>query len=181
MNFTKSFLTLAIAASIFASCKNTSADATAETAKTSETTEKTAAVAGKVETASFHIEGMSCEVMCASKIQKELAAMDGVQSAKVDFANKTATVEYDNAKQSPEKLVQKVESVADGKTYKVSDVKSSGDHAMLFQDKEKKAKKNKKAKKDEASTTSTPTTEQPKEAKAGCCSGKKHCAKPASI
>jgi len=182
MNFTKSLLAIAIAGTVFISCKDMASKATSpETAaKIGNTKTETTAVVGKVETASFKIEGMSCQVMCAAKIEKELSAMDGVQNAKVDFDKKTATVEYDNAKQSPEKLVQKVESVADGKTYKVSDVKSSGDHAMLYQDKEKKSKKSKKGKKDEASTTSSPsTTEQPKEAKA-CCSGKKHCSKPAS-
>jgi len=132
MNFIKSIVALAIAGTLFTSCKDTAKEPAPEAATTNTTTtaavEKTAPV-GKVETASFTIEGMSCAVMCAAKIEKELAAMDGVQNAKVDFEKKTAIVEYDNAKQSPAKLVEKVESVAGGKTYKVSNVKSTADHA----------------------------------------------------
>ena len=133
MNFIKSIVALAIAGIRFTSCKDTAKEPAPEatTTNTTAAVEKTAPV-GKVETASFTIEGMSCAVMCAAKIEKELAAMDGVQNAKVDFEKKTATVEYDNAKQSPAKLVEKVESVAGGKTYKVSNVKSTADHAMLM-------------------------------------------------
>jgi periplasmic mercuric ion binding protein len=184
MNFTKSILALAIAGTIFASCKNSSSEAIPEAKEpTAATSGKSVAAVGKTVTTSFHIEGMSCAVMCASKIEKELSAMEGVQKATVDFEKKTATVEYDSAKQTPEKFVEKVESVADGKTYTVSDVKSSGDQAMLFQEKEKKSKKSKKSKKDEASTTTAPSaTGTPKEEKkAGCCSGKKHCSKPATL
>ncbi len=183
MNFTKSLLTFALAGFIFVSCKNTNPETAPETSSETEAAGKIVAV-GKTETTSFQIEGMSCAVMCASKIEKELSAMEGVQKATVDFEKKTATVEYNSAVQTPEKLVEKVESVAGGKIYTVSNVKSSGDQAMNFQEKEKKSKKNKKAKKDEASTTTTPATEtneKPKETKAGCCSGKKQCSKPASI
>jgi periplasmic mercuric ion binding protein len=135
MKITKSILSLAFAAMLFTACKqNASEPATAPAKDAAATTEKTAdaPVVGKMETASFHIEGMSCAVMCASKIEKELAGMEGVKKAKVDFEKKTATVEYDNAIQTPQKLADKVESVADGKTYKVSAVKSTADHAMLF-------------------------------------------------
>jgi len=92
---------------------------------------------------------MTCEFACAKTIQKELANLDGVQEATVDFETKTATVKFDAAKQTPEQLVETVEAAADGKTYKVSNVKSSGDQAMVYgNEKEKgKKKKNKKNKK----------------------------------
>ncbi len=172
MNFTKSLLTLALASSLFISCKDTAKETAPENATaTATTTTEKPAIAGKVATASFNIEGMSCAVMCAAKIEKELAAMDGVQKATVDFEKKTATVEYDNAKQNPEKFVEKVEAVADGKTYKVSNVKSSEDHAMLFQEKEKKqTRKEKKAAKKAAAAGETKTAAKP-----ACCAGKKHC------
>lgn len=176
MNFTKSLLAFVLAGFMFVGCK----DATKETPKTSETVAATTtktAVTGKVETTSFTISGMTCAVMCAAKIEKELSAMDGVQKATVDFDKKTATVEYDNAKQTPEKFVEKVESVADGKTYKVSNLKSSADKAMLIKgDQEKeKAKKEKKSKKEDKKSCSE--DEKSKEGKGGCCSGKKHCSK----
>src|SRR6478735_5984481 len=120
MNFTKSIFALALTGLVFVGCKNnaesttkkTTAATTVETAKTAAAT--TAAVVGKVEKVSFTVKGMTCAVMCAAKIEKELAAMDGVQKATVDFDKELATVEFDDAKQSSDKLIAKVESVADG-------------------------------------------------------------------
>ena len=168
MNFTKSILALAITSFLFVGCKE---DKKEINATTTATTAKQIVPAEKLATASFNIEGMSCAVMCASKIEKELAAMDGVQKATVDFEKKTATIEYDNSKQTPEKFVEKVDGVADGKTYKVANVKSSEDHAMFLQEKEKKqSRKEKRAAKKAAANG-----EKSKDAKPACCSGKKHC------
>lgn len=116
----KSIFALALAGMVFTSCKNNTENKTAETTK--ETVKTTSALVGKAEKISFTIKGMTCAVMCAAKIEKELAAMDGVQNAKVDFDKETATVEFDNAKQTSETLKTKVESVADGKTYIVSNI-----------------------------------------------------------
>lgn len=171
MNFKKSFLALVLAGSVFASCKQTAT----ETAVASEETVENSAAStpGKIETASFTIEGMSCEVMCASKIQKELTKTEGVQKATVDFEKKTATVEYDSGKITPEKLVETVEAVNGGDSYKVSNLKSSADHAMLFsKDKDKKKKKNKKEK---AEAEKSCSTGEAKSDKPGCCKAKKSC------
>ncbi|AWI24866.1 heavy-metal-associated domain-containing protein [Flavobacterium pallidum] len=180
MKITKSILSLALAAMLFTACKQNASEAATPAKDATATIEKTeAAVTGKMETASFKIEGMSCAVMCASKIEKELSAMEGVKTAKVDFEKKTATVEYDNALQTPQKLADKVESVADGKTYKVSDIKSTADHAMLFkgdQEKPKKTKASKKAKKAETTEKEAKACDKDKAgAKPGCCAAKKHC------
>ena len=169
MNFTKSLFAVVFAATLFTSCKETNnapAEASSETATASE---KIAAV--KPETASFSIEGMSCSVGCAKTIEKELADMEGVQKATVDFDKKTATVEFDATKQTPETLVKVVESAADGKTYKVSNVQASGNQAMLFdQEKEKKDKK-KASKEDKAVATEA----SPSASKPACCASKKSC------
>ena len=168
MKLSKSFLALALTSVLFVSCKQTASESTTEAS--TETT-KVVTIA-KPETASFNIEGMTCSMGCAKTIEKKLAEMEGVQKATVDFDKKTATVEFDATKQTPEKLVETVEAAADGKTYKVSNVKSSGNHAMLFdqdQEKEKKAAK-KKGKKADAKVTAT-TEEKP----SGCCAGKKKC------
>ena len=141
------------------------------------------------ETTSFNIEGMSCAVGCAKTIQNKLVGLDGIQKATVDFDKKTATIQYDAAIQTPEKLVEFVEAIADGKTYKVSNVKSSADKAMLYQEKQdqekdKKADKNKKKSKTTADETSVSTKAVAKEEKkAGCCAGKKACSseKPATM
>ena len=69
----------------------------------------------------FEIDGMTCAMGCAKTIEKKMAKMDGVKSAKVDFDKKMAKVEYDEAKVSPESLEKTVTSVAD--VYKVRDMK----------------------------------------------------------
>lgn len=170
MKFSKSLLSLLVAGFLFASCKET-AKAPGDAASTETATTEVAA--GKIETASFNIEGMSCSVGCAKTIEKKLSKMDGVQNATVDFDKKTATVEFDASKQTPEKIVETVEAAADGKTYKVSNVKSSGDKAMLFgSDKEKKKNKKKAETKEEKKECSTTTAT---EGKPGCCAAKKSC------
>lgn len=163
MKILKSLLILTLSGLVFVSCK--------ENAKVEAIKEKTltTAAVGKIETASFTISGMSCAIMCANKIEKELSAMDGVKKATVDFDKKSAIVKYDSDKLSPEKLIEKVESVADGKTYKVSNLKSTANKAMLFGDPEREKKRAERRAKKEAKKV-----EQNKPA---CCSsGKKHCA-----
>jgi len=179
-------VTLAVlltAGTLFVSCKKETETTKTETAATTATTETSAAIA-KAETTSFNIEGMTCAMGCAKVIETKLAGLEGVQKATVDFDKKTATVEYDAAVQTPEKLVETVEAVADGKTYKVSNVKSSADKAMLYQEKQdqEKNKKKKKAKSsvsDELKTEASSavrTEAKETEKKGGCCAGKKACA-----
>ena len=45
--------------------------------------------------AKLTIEGMSCEVNCANKIQETISNLSGVLSCTVDFENKLANVEFD--------------------------------------------------------------------------------------
>ncbi|NMH27032.1 heavy-metal-associated domain-containing protein [Flavobacterium silvaticum] len=133
--------------------------------------------AAKPETASFKIDGMVCAVGCAKTLEKKLAAMDGVSKVSIDFEKKEAVVEFDANKQTPEKLAAAVESTADGKTYKVHDMKASGNQAMVYshekeKEKEKDKKKDKKAK----------APENTKKGKEGCSEskeGKSCCAKKA--
>lgn len=121
MNFTKSLVTLGIASSLLFSCKDAASKPAAADTETevTATTEKTKAVAAKPETASFKIDGMTCAMGCAKTIEKKLADMEGVQKATVDFDKKEATVEFDGAVLTPEKLYATVEGAADGNTYKV--------------------------------------------------------------
>jgi mercuric ion binding protein len=171
-------------ASIFMSCKKETTET--ETASVSPTIAKVDSSVSEQskQTTSFNIEGMTCAMGCAKTIENKLANLDGVQKATVDFDKKTATIQYDATVQTPEKLVEIVEAVADGKTYKVSNVKSSADKAMLYQEnpvqeKPKKVKKSKKENLDTSTATATPATT---EKKAGCCAGKKACSeKPATI
>lgn len=122
MNFTKSILTFGLASALFIGCKDAANKPVATSVETN--TEKKVAVAAKPETASFKIEGMTCAMGCAKTIETKLAKMDGVQKATVDFDKKEATVEFDGAVLTPEKLTKSVESTGDGETYKVSEMKT---------------------------------------------------------
>ena len=66
---------------------------------------------------------MTCAMGCAKTIQEDLADLDGVQDAAVDFDTKLATVSFDKTVQTTETLTKVVEAAADGKTYKVKDMK----------------------------------------------------------
>ncbi|MFT5242208.1 MAG: mercuric ion binding protein [Glaciecola sp.] len=70
--------------------------------------------------AEFGIEGMTCAMGCAKTIEKKIAKMDGVKSAKVDFDKEIAMVEYDEAIVTPQTLEEAVAKAGD--TYKVKDM-----------------------------------------------------------
>ncbi|MGS2725820.1 heavy-metal-associated domain-containing protein [Psychroserpens sp. BH13MA-6] len=72
--------------------------------------------------AEFGIEGMTCAMGCAKTIEKKIAKMDGVKSAKVDFEKELAMVEYDEAMVTPTSLEEAVAKAGD--TYKVKDMKT---------------------------------------------------------
>ena len=174
-------------ASIFVSCKKETTETKTETASVSPAIAKADSSVSEQakQTTSFNVEGMTCAMGCAKTIENKLAGLDGVQKASVDFDKKTATIQYDATVQTPEKLVETVEAVADGKTYKVSNVKSSTDKAMLYQEnpaqeKPKKVRKSKKANLEASVAAETPVAT---EKKAGCCAAKKACSaeKPATL
>lgn len=73
----------------------------------------------------FGIDGMSCAMGCAKTIEKQMAKMDGVKSAVVDFERELAMVEYDEAKVTPQSLEEAVAKV--GEVYKMKDFKVIGD------------------------------------------------------
>jgi copper chaperone CopZ len=122
MNFSKSLMALALSGILFTSCKQSASGPKTE-AETS--TEKPAATVAKLETATFTIEGMTCAIGCAKTIEKELSKLNGVQNAAVDFDKKLATITFDTAKQTPQSITKIVEATGDGKTYKVSNMKSA--------------------------------------------------------
>lgn len=125
MNFTKSITTLALASLLFVGCKEKTAEpvAVAETETAAPKVKKEIAAAN-VQTASFTVEGMTCAIGCAKTIEEELSGLEGVQKATVDFDKKLATVTFDKTVQTPEKLTEVVQATGDGKTYKVSNMKS---------------------------------------------------------
>lgn len=117
----KSIFVLGITIMSFVGCKKAE---TETTVKEESTAKKEIVAATKPETASFHIEGMTCAVGCAKTIEEKLSNIEGVQNAKVDFDKEEATVNFDLDKLTSADLVKAVEATGDGKTYKVSDVKT---------------------------------------------------------
>jgi mercuric ion binding protein len=126
MKLTKSIAIIAISGLLFASCKDNKTELKTETASTETAAPKVKKeiAAANLQTASFTIEGMTCAVGCAATIQEELTVLDGVQTAKVDFDKKLATVTFDKTVQTPKSLTKVVQATGDGKTYKVSNMKS---------------------------------------------------------
>jgi len=70
----------------------------------------------------FSIDGMTCAIGCAKSIERKMAKMEGVKSAKVDFDKRLAMVEYNEDKVTTESLKETVKMVGD--VYKVKDMKT---------------------------------------------------------
>jgi periplasmic mercuric ion binding protein len=71
--------------------------------------------------ASIGIEGMTCSVGCAGKIEKTVAAMDGVLNCKVNFDTKTANIEFDDSRLSENQIISAIKEINKGQ-YKISKV-----------------------------------------------------------
>ncbi|MDO1501995.1 heavy metal-associated domain-containing protein [Winogradskyella maritima] len=121
-------IALAICITGFTSCKNNQ-EAEIKTIDT-DVSSKEIAVAddANVEYAKvqFNIEGMTCAMGCAKTIEKKMAKLEGVKSAKVDFDSELAMVEYDASKVSPERLEETVTSVGGGDVYEVKNISTVG-------------------------------------------------------
>ncbi len=123
MKILKNVVAMCIVVLVFSACKNDqtpevkTVDVSSQEKDVSETLDPNASYA-KVE---FSIDGMTCAMGCAKTIEKKMAKMEGVKTAKVDFDKQLAMVEYDEAKVTPESLEQTVTKV--GNTYKVKDLK----------------------------------------------------------
>jgi len=122
MKTLKTLSIVAIMALAFTSCKNEATpevktvDVEVSKKDVAQTLDPNATYA-KVE---FGIDGMTCAMGCAKTIEKKMAKMEGVKSAKVDFDKRLAMVEYDEAKVTPKSLEEVVSKVAD--IYKVKDM-----------------------------------------------------------
>lgn len=72
---------------------------------------------------SFVIEGMTCEEMCAKRIEDKIARIAGVKDCTVDFENNKATLSYDNKTADIKTIVSMIEEMADNK-YSIKEVKT---------------------------------------------------------
>jgi len=174
MKISNKFLVLALAGLFFVACNSKNQNDSETEKSENESTTKTEVSAENIQQASFVIDGMQCEYGCAKGIEKKLAKLEGIKSAKVDFESKEATIEYDSALQTPQIIAQAVEQMND--SYKVSEIKSSSDQSSVYFDKGKPKAKEKTKKEDTKTqkTSDSSSTDQPAQKK-GCCSGKKSC------
>ena len=124
MNLIKSISALLLASLLFVGCKEKATEAVSDSETETATSKvKKEIAATNLQTASFTIKGMTCAIGCAKTIQEELNGLDGVQTATVDFEKESATVSFDKTILTPEKLTKVVEATADGKSYKVLNMK----------------------------------------------------------
>lgn len=65
---------------------------------------KTETAAAEMTDLTIAIDGMTCAKGCALPIEKMLNETDGIENAKVDFESKSASLSYDKAKLSEEKI-----------------------------------------------------------------------------
>ncbi|WP_235831840.1 heavy-metal-associated domain-containing protein [Paenimyroides viscosum] len=177
MKTLKGISMLFLAATLLVSCKQNSnkQDETTTTNTVTDTTNvvednvASDGISGVMQKATFQVEGMACAVGCAKVIEGKLAKMDGIKSAEVDFDTKTATVEFDDAKQNTDAIKKMVEEIANG-AYKVENVNVSKEMAMLFQEDKTDQKKCCSSHKDGKSCGDKKGTDKKKD---GCCKDKK--------
>lgn len=125
MKFTRIIAAAAIAGLVLVGCKKTESEKIIpNTAEVKKSKDPVVIAPENVQKASFTIEGMTCAVGCAKTIEEQLSNLEGVEKAAVDFDKKTATVTFDKTIQNPENLTKVVQETGDGKTYKVSNMKS---------------------------------------------------------
>ena len=125
MNFSKSILTITLASLLFVGCKEKTKEiVTASAPETNAPKVKKEITSSNLQNASFKIDGMTCAIGCAKTIEEELNGLDGVENASVDFEKKSATISFDKTILTPENIKKVVEATGDGKTYKVSNMKS---------------------------------------------------------
>jgi copper chaperone CopZ len=77
----------------------------------------------KIQTASFTISGMTCEIGCAKIIQSKLSKKEGVTNATVIFSDSIATVAFDRNKTTPKDISSFITSIAGGDVYTPSELK----------------------------------------------------------
>lgn len=142
MSTLKNILALVLFTLVFTTCKNDVKPEVkiVEIDTASETSKKELDPNATYAKAEFTIDGMTCAIGCARTIESQIAKMDGVKSAKVDFDRRLAMVEYDEAMVNHKSLEATVTKTAD--IYKVSDMKTVEAFSAGLDD--DKAKSNKK-------------------------------------
>lgn len=114
----KKYLVLIALSIAIVSCKNETAPEIKTVETQAEAAEQKFNPDAEYIAATFEIEGMACPMGCAKPIEKNLAKMDGVKKAEVNFETKTATVYYDETLASQNAFIATVKKT--GETYNVT-------------------------------------------------------------
>ncbi len=147
MKTLKNILVITMMVAFVMACKN-DAKPEIKTVETETTVVKELNPDATYAKAEFTVEGMTCAIGCAATIEKKIAKMEGVKSAKVDFDKKLAMVEYDVEKVNPDLLVAIVKKT--GESYSVKDMKTVEEFEADENSTEKKDAEKAQAKKDTA-------------------------------
>jgi len=121
----KKYILVALAMGFLAACadkKNSNTETIAtpsQSVTTNLTKPKTEIAPENLAEAEFKIEGMTCQMGCANTIQSKLEALTGVNKANVSFENANAIVYYDKTALTIDDLKNTINTIADGKLYKV--------------------------------------------------------------
>jgi len=80
-------------------------------------------VSEKIAHIEMDIEGMTCEIGCAKIIASKVSKLQGVAYSEVSFENKKGVFSYDENSISKEAIVAKINGIAGGNLYKVTNTK----------------------------------------------------------
>jgi Cu+-exporting ATPase len=87
-------------------------------------------IAENIKNIEVEIEGMTCEIGCARLIQSRLSKTDGIKFVQVSFENKLGDISYDENIISKKEIMEEIEKVAGGDTYKVVAIKEVASFSM---------------------------------------------------
>ena len=77
----------------------------------------------KIQTVSFAVSGMTCEIGCAKTIQSKLSKKEGITDAVVVFSDSIATVSFDSSITSTTDISSFISGIAGGDAYTASELK----------------------------------------------------------
>jgi Cu+-exporting ATPase len=111
------FVFLLISLSIFMACET----ATVKN-KEAEAGSETSSQEADLRMVKLDIEGMTCEIGCAKLIQSKLYKTDGVDFAKISFADSSGVVRYDANRLTESDIRNAVEGAGGGDLYRVKEI-----------------------------------------------------------
>lgn len=77
----------------------------------------------EIQTVSFAVSGMTCEIGCAKTIQSKLSKKEGVTDVRVVFSDSIATVSFDGSKTSSIDISSFISGIAGGDAYTATELK----------------------------------------------------------